>query len=796
MSEEAVSQYLGKLKSDELFVKSKLDLASLFRYATRLFSRETHYDLKKHLHFFKTNVVREGGKVFVSIRPSKNSGYKVGAEVYTVMDYIFGDIPEYKARIAAFLCFALRTEAIEDFDDAGNKIVRFHSKSLRQRILMLRASMLHSRSMIPIVITPLNGKNIPRIPDPSCAPPMIPDFIEITYKLYNEEYGGQALESFKKSRLTGTTIDGVCNSLQNLLKDTWHSPENPQELLKILRIVHDLKGWKPALKYPFPSWKRDDLINMPIPNERSSGIHLVKPYSETLDNGKQIYYAACAKKKNFKNLISMWVQEFVDKMHEKVLKGEKFDTSTVQSEINTIWAKVEALGPGKRKEKNRIFFIANLFSYMIAKFALRGLTNSGKRQGISKIGLTWCDGDMQRLYEECCDCIFYIIYDIKGYDTSHFATAVAFILGFYMFYYHHYKGESLYELIMCVFAYILNEATVRPLQWPDGIWRLVIGKILSGQFFTADFNYDRHSCLQVGFAFWIAKKFGHIVIEYKGKPTLVSEIIRMGIKAMLDAGRASSAEEANEILKKSPFRFINSGDNGIIAINCAELKQFFNLSNFRAYLASVGYGLNFEECHECTKWDSDIDLDTGELILQKWIDPDGREWEKPTGIEFLKMYSISVIGPKAKVHVPFKPTSNYYYRLGRTATPLENPLMTIIRAHGYMKTTYSNGWAFDFVKNWKNVFLKFWREQGIEYDVTNVDQWSSTLDIEYKRLMEDYEHRGHFIFGTVDLRYEPNFEKDFKRLIAMSESAVGTTTFYTEAAPTIRAVAMYGGYRV
>jgi len=777
------------------------DLPSSFRYTVRRFFKSIGEPSKPYTRHLSTVCWWWKGKYYIRVEPKEASTtMDRELEEFATFFKIHG-VPEYIARATAFISFALRSKPLIQLDKDGKQVVSYRARSFRSRLLHLRASFLESETVIKFLPRPVNAKltQIPRIPDPSCQPVVPPEMVAETYKEYALKYNDdKPLQSFMQSRVTGTTVDGICNSLQNLLKNTMFSSQNPRRLFKVLYLCHALKGWKPTYEYPIPSFDRDSLRKMKMPSERASGLIMRKRYSEKFGD-VTLKFAASGQKEDLKEAAIDDVVKLFEKLEKMVKEGRTIDVNFLQSEMNTIWAKVEALEPGKRKEKNRIFFIVNIVNYIILKYFFRGPINSTKGSGNMKTGVNWHGGDMQRIFTELGDCIHFLNYDIRGFDYSHMAPVVAMIMGFYFYYYNRSHLNPLYKILAALLAYIINELTVREIQWPDETWRVIIGKLLSGLAVTADFNADRHSTIGVDFIVDVGRRNkGVKIILMDGTETTVDKVCRETLKLWLLAAQADTHEQALKYFKQSKIRFVGLGDNGIIGVTDPALIPFFAMSVFHAYVRSIGYDLNFEECYECSQFDNKIDLQTGELLTRPWTDPTGKLHEnKPWGIEFLKIWPVKVVCEDGTVvRMPFKPTSKFFFKLGKTGGDISNPLLVLVRCHGHMATTYGNGIAYEFIKRWKDLFLELWERKGVKLDLFDYKQYTGSFLKEYKRLCEDYSARGHFGVGEIDLKFEPSFSKYFYRILDASKANINKLSFYNESASQMRHFGMHTAYFV
>jgi len=219
----------------------------------------------------------------------------------------------------------------------------------------------------------------------------------------------------------------------------------------------------------------------------------------------------------------------------------------------------------------------------------------------------------------------------------------------------------------------------------------------------------------------------------------------------------------NKEKKFPPVGGLFMGDDGVVWNKVKALSGIVTLSGYKKFVKDCFHmEIKPSACGEYNTLYSKLD-EFGNYVLKDWYF-EGKMYRIPTGPVFLKRRFIEHIFPSGnKRCVPVRETKEYYGRVGRSISQIENGLIELSRIHGLMFDTMgTNKQAYAFLSFCRQRIIEEMRGINITdkgyLDYLKMEGQGSQINMEYKFIIEKMQKLGFGEF-VPDLTSLPKWEK-------------------------------------
>jgi len=689
--------------------------------------------------------------------------------------------------LAMFNEFTIRRIKAEEADETYQTLVaspkRLYEKENFQ--LIFESHNLRSSQVIPCMVYDQFNKPCPRIAFAIQQPPPEPDYIPEMYNQFiarsqgqgesAEKRAKQAKDEYDHSFLTCGDTEKIINALKLLLHDQVQLNVKEDLLFVALRMAFQCVGYDMnMLEPPDFLYIYDHMHEIKVPDMKASGLMPSNSHVTTIGD-LVIKVGSNSDKRTAKLEAIMRIKCMFERLWAK-FKGRHPTWEEIWDAFNTeiaiVTFKVEAKGQTDDKNKIRIYFIASLVDFLLAKMVFEPFFKTLRRCFGHSIGFKWMKGDAFRMYNTFSQFQKMFYGDWSRFDMSLKAALLGFICSAFVYFVKRpveRERQMDYYMYICILMYLVSRITVKIVQWFDRQWRIVIGQMHSGQYETSYFN-TIYALITIFYEMMDAAKDAGAA-EYLRTQF---EVLLIFVRMINMASSHKLKDTPNLIPPQLDFWIQDFGDDFAFAMK-GRMLTFFSLYKLvRGVTVHFFMTIKYSNCAECDTVLSKLDTE-GNLQMRTWTDPDGIDHQRPHGLKYLKRYFIMREVRNQYIIVPYRPIEDYMIRVGRTPTKLMDPTVQLYRLHGLIKdNTLGNGFAIEML--WTFVELLHEQFPHAAQKLAETNEHDMTLDM--RNLMDKYMHKGIANMKFEDLIRGPNLEMDLKNYMEL------LSVIYTES-PTL-----------
>jgi len=442
----------------------------------------------------------------------------------------------------------------------------------------------------------------------------------------------------------------------------------------------------------------------------------------------------------------------VARLKAKFRRGDhSFDINDFDPLLYAAELKAEAKRKNADKTKNRIFFNGPTWYFLLEKYLIAPVFEMVKKRGMNGLGVSWGQGDAQRMANDAEDFEDHEDGDIRKLDMHELAQEMGVVMATWIMYYEDDNSEE-YFLVRQFFLFMITSGFAKLICWPDGFYRVVSGMNFSGDFKTALLNTEY--CGNVNVCFQIRSAL-------EAQDVSVQEKILRNLWNLVRVGQQRTEEAGKTMLKLVEYISKFAGDD-FLADHKNGMKEHLGIIRFGKY-AKEKFSLEVKvsDSNECKTFTTK-DRSDGTIRLEKH-NVFGKDVLKPSGPVFLKHYFVERSWGDTKLVVPYRPTAESWYRGGKTVTDTNNKLVMLYRLHGLMLNSLGTNYI-------TYLFFNSLADKLVTLD-PDMEPNAYTDFRAYQQLrdvVEKYKYAGLEGFKYQDYRSRPSFLQMEKKIMSQS----------------------------
>jgi len=730
-------------------------LTGPLRVVLRRFRRTTGIDLVKYSELVRLTVRVNNDTGFYTVGLEPRDGVFVEASELMQMTETVPESQVFDAQLKLLCNLYMAADIGLVASDTGERGIKIRKKIKQQnaKLLKLRTSVIESASCIKMDVEDKKGNQIPRASDviPDC--PATPAYIKELYGKYADQTGDTApKQAMEGARLTGGTVDGVANALAALTKPRDNSVVDVNLMLASIYLMRMIQGWKGSTMFNPPRFYKGCFDKVLYDPTTGGGYHPGKmsTMESTSDPSDpfRVIFSNRVKRAELHETAMLLLDKINQLIRDNVEKGDySFHRDIYPEVVNLIGIKVEAKGPDDDPNKNRIFFIPPHWYFILQKYCLGAAVEFQRRRGLSAHGLSWSRGDAQKFANMCKNMRKGYDFDVSGLDTSLLSSILMMVFSSYICFYKNTGTD--YYIFRHHLTFIVEMTAYHIIQWPDGFWRFIFGTMFSGDYVTAPGDQD-----------YVAACFIAWLIFNLKNPNLTAEMkeeIRESIQQWVKLATAWG-ETGIWIVEQLKLLFAAYGDDGMYTTNTDLLAAALPLSSMVDFFKSkCGLTVKYENCNEVTQFHSTLDK-SGNLVKRKYVDPIGNVHMKPEGLHFLKRVFLKIDYKDLEITLPYRPTPDFYYRVGITPSDIQNPLLELFRIHGLMLDTLgTNVSAYEYLAKMADLLMEM--KPWLSKELVDIKFANMGAYEDLRKMLKRYLYNGVMQDEYYDISRRPDFNK-------------------------------------